>query len=138
MSPYLPDTNACILYLRQSDPGLIQRIKMHRPDEIKLCSVVVGELYFGAFRSPPKYQAANLALLAQFLPLFASFPFEDTAAEIFGRIRADVVTRGMTLGPYDLQISAVALAENLTLVTHNTGEFSRVPGLRIEDWQTIP
>ena len=44
----------------------------------------------------------------------------------------------MTLGPYDLQIAAVALAENLTLVTHNTREFGRVPGLQIEDWQTIP
>ena len=93
MSLYLLDTNACILYLRQRDPGLIQRVQSHRPDEIRLCSVVVGELYFGAFRSPPKYQAANLALLAQFVPLFISLPFDDTAAEIFGRVRADVTAR---------------------------------------------
>jgi tRNA(fMet)-specific endonuclease VapC len=138
LSLYLLDTNACVLYLRQRDPGLIQRIKMHRPDEIRLCSVVVAELYFGAFRSPSQYQAANLSLLAHFLPLFVSVPFTDTAAEIFGRIRADLTAHGLTLGPYDLQIAAIALAENLILVTHNTREFSRVSGLQIEDWQTIP
>jgi tRNA(fMet)-specific endonuclease VapC len=138
VSPYLLDTNACILYLRQRDPGLIQRIKTHQPNEIRLCSVVVAELFFGAFRSPPKYRSTNLALLAQFLPLFVSLPFTDAAAEIFGRIRADVAARGVMLGPYDLQIAAIALAENLTLVTHNIREFGRVTGLRIEDWQTIP
>jgi tRNA(fMet)-specific endonuclease VapC len=138
LSLYPLDTNARVLYLRQRDPGLIQHIRMHRPDEIRLCSVVVAELYFGAFRSPPQYQAANLSLLAQFLLLFVSVPFTDAAAEIFGRIRADLIARGVTLGPYDLRIAAIALAENLILVTHNTREFSRVPGLQIEDWQTIP
>ena len=138
MSLYLLDTNACVLYLRQRDPGLIQHFGVHRPDEIRLCSVVVAELYFGAFRSPQQYQAANLSLLAQFFPQFISVPFTDAAAEIFGRIRANVMARGVMLGPYDLQIVAIALAENLILVTHNTREFSRVPGLQIEDWQTIP
>jgi tRNA(fMet)-specific endonuclease VapC len=112
----LLDTNACILYLRQRDPGLIQHIKSHRPGEIRLCSVVVAELYFGVFRGPPQYQVANLSLLAPFLPLFVSAPFTDAAAEIFGRIRADVTARGVTLGPYDLQIAAIAPAENLVLL----------------------
>jgi tRNA(fMet)-specific endonuclease VapC len=134
----LLDTNVCVLYLRQRDPGLIQRIKMHRPDEIRLCSVVVAELDFGADRSPPQYQTANLALLANFLPLFVSVPFTDAAAELFGRIRADVTARGVTLGPYDLQIAAIAKAENLILITHNTRKFGRVPGLQLEDWRTIP
>jgi tRNA(fMet)-specific endonuclease VapC len=111
---------------------------MHRPDEIRLCSVVVAELFFGAFRSPAQYQSRNLALLATFLPLFVSLPFDDSAAEVFGRIRADLTARGVIIGPYDLQIAAIALAQNLTLVTHNTREFGRVPGLQIEDWQTIP
>ena len=138
MSLYLLDTNACVLYLRQRDPGLTQRIQMHRPDEIRLCSVVVAELYFGAFRSPPQYQAHNFDLLGQFLPIFASLPFDDAAAPIFGRVRADLTAVGATLGPYDLQIAAIALAHNVTLVTHNTREFSRVPQLQLEDWQTIP
>lgn len=138
MSLYLLDTNVCVFYLRQRDPGLIQRIKMHRPDEIRLCSIVVAELHFGAFRSLPQFQAANLTLLAHFLPLFVSVPFTDAAAEVFGRIRADQMAGGAMLGPYDLQIAAIALAENLVLVTHNTREFSRVPGLPLEDWQTVP
>jgi tRNA(fMet)-specific endonuclease VapC len=98
---------------------------------------VVAELYFGAFRSPPEYQSHNLKLLDQFLPIFTSHPFDDAAAQIFGQIRADLMAIGGTLGPYDLQIAAIALRHDMTLVTHNTREFCRVPSLRFEDWQTI-
>jgi tRNA(fMet)-specific endonuclease VapC len=135
---YLMDTNVCIQYLRNRDPSLVARIQAHPPGEIRLCSVVVGELYYGAYKSPPAYQAANLALLAKFLPRFRSLPYDDASSEVFGRIRADVAARGVMLGAYDLQIAAIALVHGLTLVTHNTREFSQVPGLAIEDWQATP
>jgi tRNA(fMet)-specific endonuclease VapC len=64
-----------------------------------------------------------------------SLPFDDRAAEVYGRIRAHLTATGMAIGPNDLMIAAIALANGLTLVTHNTAEFSRVPGLTIEDWQ---
>ena len=60
-------------------------------------------------------------------------PFDDAAAEICGRIRAALASAGTPIGPYDLQIASIALANNLTLVTHNTRGFSRVPGLLLED-----
>ena len=120
MSLYLPDANACVLDLRRRDPGPIPHIRMHRPDEVRLCSVVVAELDFGASRSPPQYQVANLHLLGPFLPLSLSVPFTDAAAEIFGRIRADVTARGVMPGPYDLQIAAITPAENLISVTYST------------------
>ena len=64
-----------------------------------------------------------------------SLPFDDAAAEPYGRIRADLTARGQTIGGNDMLIAAIALANGCTLVTHNTAEFSRVPGLVIEDWQ---
>jgi len=132
---YLLDTNTCIHYLRQRNQKVVQQIQARQPSDIRLCSVVVAELYYGAYKSPSSFQAANLALLASFCSQFLSLPFNDVAADMFGRIRADLEARGMPIGPYDLQIAAIALINNLTLVTHNTSEFGRVPGLSLDDWE---
>ncbi|HEX8202422.1 MAG TPA: type II toxin-antitoxin system VapC family toxin [Isosphaeraceae bacterium] len=138
MSLYLLDSKACIQSLRNRDPALIARFQSHPAAELRLCSVVIGELYYGAYKSPPAYRMANLARLAKFVAPFLSLPDDDPAAEVFGRIRADVASRGVLLVPYDLQIAAIALVHSLTLVTHNTREFSQVPGLTIEDWRATP
>ena len=61
---------------------------------------------------------------------FVSLPFDDDAAQRYGRLRAELETRGVMIGPYDLQIAAIGLVPGLTLVTHNIDEFSRVPGLQ--------
>jgi len=66
---------------------------------------------------------------------FSDRYFDNTVSEICGRIRAGLDKNGTPIGPYDLQIGAIALADNLTLVTHNVKEFSRIPGLVIEDWE---
>ncbi len=66
---------------------------------------------------------------------FTSLPFDDAAAEHYGRIRADLTGRGLLIGGNDMLIAAIALANGCTLVTHNTSEFSQVAGLAIEDWQ---
>ncbi|ELR99311.1 putative nucleic acid-binding protein [Gloeocapsa sp. PCC 73106] len=70
-----------------------------------------------------------------FLDLFVSLTFDDEAAQICGRIRAQLANQGTLIGPYDLQIAAIALTHNLTVITHNVREFSRVQDLKIEDWQ---
>jgi len=69
------------------------------------------------------------------LEQFESLPFEDDAAEAYGRVRAYLEKRGEIIGPNDLLIASTALAHGVTLVTHNTKEFSRIPELRMEDWQ---
>ncbi len=74
--------------------------------------------------------------MIQFFLPFLSLPFDDVAAEICGRIRAALATAGTPIGPYDFESAAIALANTLTLVTHNTRKFSRVPGLLLEDWET--
>jgi tRNA(fMet)-specific endonuclease VapC len=82
-------------------------------------------------RTPSK----NLAKLTIFLTQFVSFPFDSTAAHEFGRIRARLAKAGTPIGPYDLQIAAVAMVNGLTLVSHNTRAFERVTGLQLEDWE---
>jgi tRNA(fMet)-specific endonuclease VapC len=81
--------------------------------------------------------ARELARLSVFDEL-PDYPFESTAAEQYSLIRVHLQQQGRLIGVYDLLIAAIALAHNLTLVTHNTSEFSRVPGLRLEDWQESP
>lgn len=130
---YLLDTNTCIGWLRQNQPQVVARIQAQTPTDIILCSVVVAELLFGVERSDPAHRANNALRVEQLRQQFVSLPFDDDAAEPYGRIRADLAARGLTIGGNDMLIAAIALANGCTLVTHNTAEFSRVPGLMIED-----
>jgi tRNA(fMet)-specific endonuclease VapC len=130
---YLLDTNACVTHLRQPHSPLSQRLGATPAAHVRLCSVVVAELYYGAHRSAQA--AVNVGKVAAFVQQFVSFPFDDAAAEEFARIRTHLEAQGQPIGPYDLQIAAIALVTGVTLVTHNTKEFGRVPGLTIEDWQ---
>jgi tRNA(fMet)-specific endonuclease VapC len=79
--------------------------------------------------------AGNLALIAALRKQFISLPFDDLAAEEYGKVREHLTSRGTLIGPNDLLIASIGLANGLTVVTHNTAEFSRVPGLPLEDWQ---
>lgn len=135
--PYLLDTNACVEYLRKRNANVVRRVQMTPPDQIVLCSVVVGELCYGAYKNPPATRSSNLTLLQQLCSTFVSLPFDDLAADEFGRIRTDLEARGQVIGPFDMQIAAIAITHHFTLVTHNTGEFSRIPNLIFEDW-TLP
>jgi tRNA(fMet)-specific endonuclease VapC len=130
---YLLDTNACIHLLRNTSPRLLERSQRHDPAEIKLCSVVKAELFYGARRSTQR--EANLSLLQRFFIPFECVSFDDDSADHYGRIRVELERAGMIIGPNDLMIAAIALAHGLVLVTHNTSEFSRIAGLPIEDWE---
>jgi tRNA(fMet)-specific endonuclease VapC len=132
---YLLDTNAWIGYLRQNNARLVQRFLQVVPADIALNSVVLAELIYGAHHGAVNKRAANLALISRLQRRFASLPFDDRAAAEYGEIRADLAAQGTPIGSNDLMIASVARAQGLTLVTHNTKEFSRVPGLKLEDWQ---
>ena len=133
---YLLDTNACVQFLRgkqASDVG--GRIaQLPAGDELVTCSIVMPELLFGAYRSGQPAQ--NLLEVEDFIAPLNSLPFDDATSRIHASIRADLARQGNPIGPYDLMIAAIAIQHTLTVVTHNVGEFSRVPGLQIEDWQT--
>ena len=130
---YLLDTNTCIRYLNGRAPSVLSRLQALPPAVVCVCAIVKAEMYFGAMKSIDP--AHTLALQRAFLNAFESLPFDDAAAEAYGHLRAELTRHGTPIGPNDLMIAAIALAHDLILVTHNTAEFSRVIGLRLEDWE---
>ncbi|WP_346291250.1 type II toxin-antitoxin system tRNA(fMet)-specific endonuclease VapC [Sphaerothrix gracilis] len=130
---YLLDTNVCVVYLNGRSSLVRDRLLATPTEEIAVCSVVKAELFYGAFRSNnPK---RTLERQQAFLSCFVSLSFQDEAALLAGEIRAKLASAGTPIGFYDLQIAAIAVVNNLTLVTHNTREFERVDGLQLEDWE---
>ena len=130
---YLLDTNTCIRYLNGTSDSVRRRLSSVRESEVALCSVVKAELFFGIFKSARPGQ--NMERFVQFAARFVSVPFDDVAGERYGVIRMAMEQQGNLIGPNDLMIASIALAHNMELVTHNTGEFLRVPGLRVVDWE---
>lgn len=130
---YLLDTNVCIRLLNNTSMAVRNRLLIEQPENIYLCTVVQMELYYGAYRST--HPERNLVLLERFFQQFSILALDSQAARITGEIRAQLAALGTPIGPYDVQIAAIALANNLTLITHNTSEFRRVQGLLIEDWE---
>ena len=130
---YLLDTNTCIKYLTGRSEPIRQRLEATRPQDIVVCSVVKAELFYGAMKS--QNPGANFAKQRQFLKRFVSLPFDDSAAEAYGRLRARLERLGQVIGPNDLLIAAIAVAHHVTLVTNNTREFQRVDNLPLDDWE---
>ena len=131
---YLLDTNACIRLLNRDRSSLVaQRLAMVKPSQVRLCTVVTYELYYGAFKS--QQQERNLGLLDRFCQQFMILDFDPRAARLAGEIRAMLEGRGEPIGQNDLKIAAIAVVNGCTLVTHNVREFSRVRGLEWEDWE---
>lgn len=131
---YLLDTNACIQYLNGTSANLRGKLESSQPEEIFLCAIVRAELFYGAIKSANA--SKNVQKLRYFLDRFTSLPFDDQSAEIYGEIRAQLEREGNIIGPYDLMIAAIALANKATLVSHNTREFGRIKHLDLEDWET--
>lgn len=129
---HLFDTNTWI-YVLKGNPGLlVARLGSVDPDSVAFCSIVKAELLHGAYRYDNREK--RLAILQMLFSRHSSFPFDDQTTEIYGHIRYELETKGQVIGPMDLLIAAIALANNLILVTHNTDEFARVDGLQLEDW----
>jgi tRNA(fMet)-specific endonuclease VapC len=132
MSRFLLDTNVWIALLK-NNPQVVEGVRIAGIDNLYLCAPVWSELWFGACNS--QRVAENQARLRELASQVMSLPFDDRAAEHCGEIRALLARQGQPIGPYDLQIAAIARASGLRLVTRNVSEFSRVPGLLVENWQ---
>lgn len=130
---YLLDTNACINAIHQTVPKFNARIVLVPQQDKVICSVVRYELFYGAYKS--QRRLTSLPFIEAFLASYSILDFDEKASRICGELRADLERKGLSIGPYDLQIAAIALSHKLTLVTHNTREFSRVPNLALEDWE---
>ena len=130
---YLLDANTCIRILNSSNDEVLRRFTACQPADIVLCSVVKAELLYGARRSARI--EFNLKRLEHFSAPLQSLPFDESCVHDYGLIRADLTAKGTPIGANDLMIAAITRAHDLILVTHNTGEFNRVAGLWIEDWE---
>lgn len=133
---YMLDTNAWVNYLRGKSPAIAARLAAKSHDEILFCAVVLGELLHGARRSAKPEQ--NLKAVQALSAPFVCLPFDAAAAARFAEIRQSLDLAGTPIGPYDLliaAIAAIALEQGCAVVTHNVAEFSRVPGLLVEDWE---
>ena len=132
---YMLDINICIYAIKHRPPEVLAALRTHEAAGLGLSSITVAELFFGVYKSG---SARNIAALTQFLEPLEIADFDRDAALRYGRLRATLEAAGTPIGPLDSQIAAHALALDVTLVSHNSREFNRVPGLRLEDWVAAP
>jgi len=128
---YLLDANAVIGLLNDAASSLAQRARREKPADIAISAIESHELFYGAFKSRRAVQNVGLVDALQ----FAVLEFDKEDARQAGKIRALLASKGTPIGPYDVLIAGQAMARNMVLVTRNTDEFERIPGLRLEDWR---
>jgi tRNA(fMet)-specific endonuclease VapC len=126
------DTNVCVELIRGRAPGVFDRLRRHRVDEVAMSSITLAELQYGVAKSARP--GGNAVLLVEFCAPLALLDFDSRAAETYGIMRATLERAGTPIGPLDSLIAAHALSLGVTLVTNNQREFRRVGGLRIENW----
>jgi tRNA(fMet)-specific endonuclease VapC len=132
---YLLDTNTCIAAMRNS-PLVVQRMAADSPGDCAVSTITGYELYTGVAKcANPAKERSKVDLL---LAVLSELPFDADAAREAARIRATLESQGSRIGPYDVLLAGHAIATGLTLVTDNTGEFTRVAGLSVENWKVPP
>ena len=126
------DTDICIYTIKRKPIGVLRRLEEYQPGMVVMSVITFAELINGAKKS--QYVEDNLRRLNALSELIEVLPFGKQAAMAYGDVRSDLEKRGLIIGGNDLFIAAHALSMNLTLVTNNQKEFSRVKGLKIENW----
>ena len=129
---YLLDTNI-ISYWMRGDSAVIARIKERSPSDLSLSAITLAEIWYGIEKSPVKKKERR-SKIAKIVSVLIVYPFDETAAQSYGVIRAQLERKGVMISERDTQIAAIGAANRLTLVTHNVREFGRVEGLTVEDW----
>ena len=129
---YMLDTNICIYIIKKKPIQVIQVLQKKKIGDICISTITLAELQYGVEKSSNKVM--NQLALTEFLAPIEILNFNDKAARHFGSIRAHLESIGKIIGPFDLQIAAHALSEDLILVTNNTREYERIPDLKIENW----
>lgn len=128
---YMLDTDICIYAINERPPGVLQALREHHADGLGVSAITASELHFGVARTG---SARDAQALRQFLAALEVADFDASAAEVAGQVRAWLAGRGTPIGPYDSLIAAHAQALGVTLVTNDTREFERVPGLKPANW----
>ena len=131
MLKYLLDTNTCI-YTIKNRPDAVRKTFIEHDGQMCVSTITQMELIYGAEKS--QAVARNLKVVGGFLARLEVKDFDASAAVHTGQIRAELARAGTPIGPYDQMIAGQARALGLIVVTNNVSEFSRVPGIRVENW----
>lgn len=129
---YLLDTDISIYIAKHNPPQVRARFTKHKAEELGMSVVTFGELRYGAEKS--QHRKKSLAALKRLEEAIRVIPLSDAVGQHYGQIRAALEKKGRLIGNNDLWIAAHARAEGWTLVTNNEREFSRIEGLRVENW----
>ena len=129
---YLLDTNI-VSYWMRGDPAVMAQIKERSPSDLSLSAITLAEIWYGIEKSPVKKEERRLKI-ERISSLVSIYPFDETAAKSYAVIRATLERRGVMISERDTQIAAIAVANRLTVVTHNVSEFFRIDQLSVEDW----
>lgn len=129
---YLLDTNICIYIAKKSPAAVLNRFEQLSVGEIGMSTITYGELIYGAQKS--QHPKKNLHILEELASLIPPLPLSTDTVKYYGKIRETLETKGKIIGNNDLWIAAHTLSLNLTLVTNNMKEFSRIPHLKLENW----
>lgn len=129
---YMLDTNICTYAIKHKTETVIKNFLSHEPEEMCISAITYAELMYGVEKSMAIEK--NRIALSLFLSPLTILEFQASAAEEYGKVRAELESKGMPIGPMDLLIAGHARSEGLILVTNNTREFCRVEGLVVEDW----
>jgi len=134
MIRHMLDTKACIGAINSNPPGVLRRLLEISPGELAISEIVRYELEFGVCRS--RHEEKNRANLTHFLKYIQVLDWSAEQAVEAAEIRCALARKGQPIGHYDILIAAHARSIGAILVTHNTREFGRVDGLRLEDWKS--
>ncbi len=125
------DTCICVDYLRAKNEKLLRRVRECSHD-VSISAIVAAELFHGAYHS--KRVEENLRDTVELISNFDVVPFDEPEAKAYGQILDSLQRKGQVIGSNDIMIAATALIRNAVLVTNNTHEFSRIDGLKLDDW----
>lgn len=132
MIRYLLDTNICIYLIKKHPPEVLARFQQIQLKQLHIPTITLFELYYGIEKN--NSQQRNLAALENFIAPLTVVDFTLDAAKKAAKIRNNLQKLGTPIGAYDIQIAAIALSLNMTLLTNNLREFERVKGLKLENW----
>jgi tRNA(fMet)-specific endonuclease VapC len=131
MLAYMLDTNICIYVMKTYPPAVREKFNV-LAEQLCISSITLGELHYGAEKSA--HRAENLTAIDHFTARLEVLAFGEKAAAHYGQLRAELERAGTPCGPHDMQIGGHARSEGLIVVTNNTREFIRMPGVRVENW----
>jgi len=129
---YLLDTNVCIAIIKRQPEVVFERLRQHKPEELKISVISVAELQYGVDKSQAVEK--NHKALTKFLAPLTIVDFDRICVTAYGKIRAALARAGTPIGPLDTLIAAQAITHGLILITNNVQEFSRIPELTLENW----